>query len=167
MKKHISYKLIFLGLLMIGFSSCDIKQKESEKNEISKIENEELFKSLILRHLNAVRNRDSNTLKSTMSPKGNMELIQPSSEIVYSVDGFMKFHQEWFEVPNWTINTKILSTNIGDRFGVATTEFLYEEPERNGKPYFNRLIVTYALEKIDNNWYIIKDHASSIEKTKN
>ncbi|WP_117879819.1 nuclear transport factor 2 family protein [Aureibaculum luteum] len=165
MKKNISYKLLFLSLLIIGFSSCNIKQKESEKNKISKVENEKAFTSLILKHLNAVQNKDLNTLKSTMSPKGNMELIQPSSEIVYAVDGFMKFHQEWFKVPNWTINTKILSTDIGDKFGVATTEFLYKEPERNGKPYFNRLIVTYALEKIDNNWYIIKDHASSIEKT--
>ena len=119
----------------------------------------------MLKHLNAIKTKDLNTLKSTMSPKGNMELIQPSSEILYSVDGFMKFHKDWFEIPNWTVNTKILSMNIGDKVGVATTEFLYKEPERNGKPYFNRLIVSYTLEKINSKWYIIKDHASSIEKT--
>ncbi len=50
---------------------------------------------------------------------------------------------------------------------MATTEFLYKELERNGKPYFNKMIVSYTLEKTDGNWYIIKDHASSIEKTKN
>lgn len=167
MKNNINYKLIFLCLLIIGFSSCDIRQKDDQQYEISKIKNEELFSSVILKHLSAVKNKDFITLKSTMSPKGNMELIQPGSEIVYSVDGFMKFHQEWFDVPNWTVNTKILSTDIGDRIGVATTEFLYKEPERNGKPYFNRLIVTYTLERINNNWYIFKDHASSIGKTKN
>lgn len=161
MKKYINYKLILVSLLIIGFSSCN-KEKETSKEQ-----NEELFKSAILKHLNAVTAKDSNTLKSTMSPNGNMELIQPSSEIVYSVDGFMKFHQDWFRVPNWTVDTKILSTDIGNKIGVATTEFLYKEPERNGKPYFNRLIVSYTLEKINNNWYIIKDHASSIEKTKN
>lgn len=162
MKKIINHKFIVLSLLIIGISSCDLKE-----NEVSKKQNEELFKSVILKHLNAVTTKDSKTLKSTMSPIGNMELIQPSSEIVYSVDGFMKFHQDWFEVPNWSVNTKILSTDIGDRIGVATTEFLYKEPERDGKPYFNRLIVSYTLEKINSNWYIIKDHASSIEKTIN
>lgn len=166
MKKIINYKLVFLSLLIIGINSCDIKQKDIENNKISKIKNEELFKSALDKHLIAVAEKDYVTLESTMSPKGNMELIQPSSEIVYGVEGFMKFHQEWFEVPNWTVKTKILSANIGDNIGVATTEFLYEEPERNGKPYFNRLIVSYTLEKINNDWYFIKDHASSIEKTK-
>lgn len=117
-------------------------------------------------HLDAVKAKDASALKATMSPKGNMELIQPSMEILYSVDGFMKFHQEWFDLQNdWTVETNILSTDVGDRIGVATTEFLYKEPERNGKPYFNRLIVSYTLEKIDGEWYIIKDHASSVEKT--
>ncbi len=46
---------------------------------------------------------------------------------------------------------------------MAVTEIVYREPEREGKPYFNRMIVSYDLEKIDGKWYIIKDHASSIE----
>lgn len=51
-------------------------------------------------YLNAVTAKYSNKLKSTMSSNRNMELIQLSSEIVYSVvDGFMKFHQDWFRVP--------------------------------------------------------------------
>lgn len=167
MKQTISYKLIVISLIMLGFSSCELKQKEIKKNEVSQKQNEELFKSVMSKHLNAVTTKNLKILKSTMSPNGDMELIQPRSEIVYSVDGFMKFHQEWFSIPDWTFKTKILSTNIGDRIGVATTEILYEEPKRNGKPYFNRMIVSYTLEKMDGNWYIIKDHASSIEKTKN
>ncbi len=165
MTKSLHYKLIFLSLLVIGFSSCDIKQ-DIQENETSKIKNEELFKSVLLKHLNAIENRDLIALKATMSPNGNMELIQPSAEIVYTVDGFMEFHQKWFKIPDWTASTKILSTDIGDRIGVATTELLYKEPERNGKPYFNRLIVTYTLEKTKNTWHVIKDHASSVEKTK-
>ncbi len=106
-----SFKLILVSLLIIGFSSCDLKDKEIQKNETSKIQNEELFKSVISKHLNAVTTKDLKNLKSTMSPKGNMELIQPSSEIVYSVDGFMKFHQEWFSIPDWTFKTKILYTD--------------------------------------------------------
>ena len=52
---------------------------------------------------------------------------------------------------------------MGDKMGMAVTEIVYRETEREGKPYFNRMIVSYDLEKIDGKWYIIKDHASSIE----
>lgn len=165
MKQAIYFKLIVVSLLLLSFSSCEEKQKDIQQNEVSEKQNEELFKSVFEKHLNAVTNRDLTTLKSTMSPKGNMELIQPSAEIVYSVDGFINFHQEWFNIPDWTFKTKVLSTSIGDKIGVATIEALYQEPERNGKPYFNRMIVSYTLEKTNGNWYIIKDHASSIEKT--
>lgn len=167
MKKIICFKLLVVSLVVFSISSCDCKSKDTQENEISEKENEGLFKTALDKHLKAVTDKDFTALKATMSPNGNMELIQPSAEIVYSVDGFMNFHQEWFNVPNWTVDIKILSTAIGDKIGVATTEFYYQEPERNGKPYFNRLIVSYTLEKINDNWYIIKDHASSIEKTAN
>lgn len=167
MKQTIFYKLIVVSMVLLVISSCEQEQKNIQKNEVSQIQNEKIFKSVLKKHLNAVTNKKLTTLKSTMSPLGNMELIQPNAEIVYSVDGFIKFHQEWFNIPDWTFKTKILSTSIGEMIGVATTEILYQESERNGKPYFNRMIVTYTLEKTNGNWYIIKDHASSIEKTKN
>jgi len=166
MKTNDWYKLMFISLLIAGFCSCNTKLGNPESKEISQVQNEELFKSVLQKHLTAVANKDYKTLESTMSPDGKMELIQPSSETVYGVKGFMDFHQEWFDLPNWTIKTKVLSTDVGDKIGVATTEFYYEEPERNGKPYFNRLVVSYTLEKVNNEWFIIKDHASSIEKTK-
>lgn len=166
MKQIISSKLILICLMIFSLNSCELNKKETKTNELSQKQNEELFKSILEKHLRAVTNKDLAILKSTMSPNGDMELIQPSSEIVYTVDRFMEFHREWFNIPNWTFKTKILSTDIGNRIGVATTEILYEEPDRNGKPYFNRMVVSYTLEKIKENWYVIKDHASSIEKTK-
>ncbi|MTI31357.1 hypothetical protein E1171_11095 [Cytophagales bacterium RKSG123] len=102
-----------------------------------------------------------------MSPRGNMQLILPQSKIKNSVEEFVNMHEEWFKDKTWTMETKILNTKIGDKIGMATTEAMYREPERNGKPYFNHMVVSYVLEKIDGQWYVIKDHASSIEKTQN
>ena len=113
MRQATHYKLILVSLLLLGLSSCEEKQKAITTNEISQEQNEELFKSVLKKHLNAVIFKDSTILKSTMSPKGNMELIQPAAEIVYTVDGFMNFHKEWFNVPDWTVDTQILSTDIG------------------------------------------------------
>ncbi len=155
-------KVLIIVLLFILIGACC--QNKKEAIEVNKKQNEEEFTSVILKHFSAVENKDLEALKLTMSPKGNMELIQPGIEIINSVDGFLEFHKNFFSIPNWTIKFKLISKNVGTRIGVVTSEVIYKEPERNGKPYSNKLVVTYTLEKIENVWYIIKDHASSIEK---
>lgn len=96
-----------------------------------------------------------------------MQLILPSTEVIHTVDSFMQYHAAWFQdtISNWTFDTRILNSNVGERIGIGITEIIYREPERNGAPYFNRMTVSYAMEKLDGEWYLIKDHASSIEKS--
>ncbi len=134
-----------------------------EKNSID--ESNIQFINTMEKHLNAVTNRDLKSLKSTLSPNGEMQLILPQTEIINSVDGFMDYHKKWFDAPDWTFETKILNTKIKSDFGMAIVEIMYREPNRDGKPYFNRMTVSYDLEKIDEHWYVIKDHASSVEKS--
>ncbi|MAT90586.1 MAG: hypothetical protein CMC35_07825 [Flavobacteriaceae bacterium] len=116
-------------------------------------------------HLDAVAQRDLTTLKNTLAPDGTMQLILPQTEIIYGVDGFMDYHREWFKDSTWTFETKILNSEVSDNLGMAITEIIYREPERDGVPYFNRMIVSYDLRKMKDNWYVIKDHASSVEKS--
>ena len=157
---HTTLIFIFMfGLLLQG-------QTNKENVQSLDTNHEQRFIERMQEHLNAVSNKDLTTLKSTLSPEGEMQLILPNTEIMYSVEKFMEYHQAWFQDTTWTFETKILSSEIGEKIGIAITEIVYREPERNGKPYFNRMIVSYALKKIDDQWYIIKDHASSIEKTK-
>ncbi len=115
--------------------------------------------------MDAVTNRDLVSLKETMAPNGQMQLILPKTEIIDGVEGFMEYHKEWFKDPDWTFETKILNIEIGQDVGMAITEIVYRVPNRKPEAYFNRMIVSYDLMKIDGNWYIIKDHASSIEKS--
>jgi len=123
------------------------------------------FVATMQKHLDAVTNRDLATLKSTLLPTGKMQLILPSTEIIDSVSGFLDYHEAWFQDTMWSFETKILNTDIGEQFGIAIVEIVYSEPERDGKPYFNRMNVSYALEHNDGKWFIIKDHASSVEKS--
>ena len=123
------------------------------------------FKARLNTHLNAVSQKDLVTLKSTLSPSGKMQLILPGSEIKEGVDAFMEYHTEWFQDTNWIFETRILNTQIGDSLGNAVTEIVYKEPNRDGKPYFNRMIVTYLLEMYHGEWYVVQDHASSVAKS--
>lgn len=167
MNKSIFNFLPFLLVVILSIIACSEKLPTKEEVRANKVQSEREFVETMQKHLDAVSNKDLIALKSTMSPAGKMQLILPSTEIIDSVSGFMNYHQAWFQdtTTNWTFETKILNTEIGDRVGMAITEVVYSEPERDGAPYFNRMIVSYSLEKLANEWYIIKDHASSVEKS--
>ncbi len=148
-------------------SACQSDQGKQSGESMSRQENEDAFKATMQKHLDAVSNRDLATLKSTLSPDGQMQLILPQTEITNTVDEFMKYHEDWFSdtASHWTFDAKILNKVVSDSMGMAITEIVYREPARNGEPYSNRMIVSYDLKKYGSNWYVIKDHASSIEKS--
>ncbi len=150
---------LMIGLVFLAMTSC-----QSEAPKIDRVQHEKAFVDLMEKHLKAVSEKDLSTLASTMHPTGKMQLILPSQDITVSIDSFLNFHKDWFKDAVWTFDTQILNTEIGDRLGMAVVESVYREPERNGKPYFNRMIISYLLEKMDEKWYVIKDHASSSEK---
>ena len=155
-------------LIAVAIYSCSEASNDDHPDTFSKsaqVGNERAFVEALNKHLWAVSNRNMDSLKSTMSRDGKMQLILPGSEIIDSVSGFLDFHEAWFQDTSWSFEAKILNTNIGENVGIGITEVMYKEPERDGKPYFNRMIVSYGLEKTDGQWYIIKDHASSIEKS--
>ena len=159
-------QLTILVLSLILFSNVSCNTAEKQDVEQNKIKSDSLFIATMQKHLDAVSNKDLLTLKSTLSPNGNMQLILPKTEVTNTVEDFMAYHEEWFDIETpWTFETKILNTEIGNNYGIAITQIIYREPERDGKPYFNRMSVSYALQKINDHWYIIKDHASSIEKS--
>lgn len=170
--KHISlYPAFFISFFIISVFSC-AEQKEKEVNEITEentfitAENDaEAALEMMQTHLDAVSGRDLETLATTMSPKGNMQLILPGVEITDGVEGFMEYHREWFALHDWTFETNILNMEVGPQFGMAVVEVVYREPLRDGKPYFNRMIVSYVVHKMDGQWYVVKDHASSVEKS--
>lgn len=155
---------ITITILTLFIISCSENNK-LQTNEISQQENEQAFNKTLDKHLNAIVNKDLDALKSTMSPDGKMQLIMQGTEIINSVDSFINFHEGWFQDTLWTMETKVLRTEIGNTIGLAVTESMYREPERNDEPYYNRMIVTYALEKNNDKWCIINDHASTIEKS--
>ena len=116
-------------------------------------------------HLDAVAKKDLTALRSTLMPGERMELILPGTPPTYTVKEFMDFHVTFFDGATWTFEPTIVSAYVGSDMGIAHTEVMYREPERDGKPYFNRMAVGYALEKVDGRWYVVKDQMCSLEKS--
>ncbi|KAA3614855.1 MAG: hypothetical protein D8M58_10395 [Calditrichaeota bacterium] len=130
------------------------------------LSNKKDFISTLEKHLKAVSDRDIEALNRTLSKQDDIYLILPSSTPSKSNSGFIKMHTEWFQDASWTFETKILHAEVEENIGFALVEVMYKEPDRNGKPYFNKMAVSYVLKRIDGHWFVIMDHASSIEKTK-
>ncbi len=159
--------IIITLLISIACFSCKV-DKVQTSIELDKIEQKRKtdVEQKMKTHLDAVTNKDLVSLKNTLHPDGKMQLILPGMEIISGVDGFMDFHSKWFSSPTeWTFETKILNSEIGKNFAMVITELTYRESLRDGKPYFNRQIVSYVLENVKGQWYVIKDHCSSTEKS--
>lgn len=128
-------------------------------------EQEAAFATAMRKHLDAVENRDINALQSTMSPDGKLFFILDKRPLTTTSKAFMDFHREWFKDSSWTISFKILHTEVADSLGIAITESIYREPDRDGKAYYHKMHVSYSQEKINDQWYVIMDQAVSLEKS--
>ncbi|MEM8523015.1 MAG: nuclear transport factor 2 family protein [Bacteroidota bacterium] len=158
--------LIFSFLVSTLCIACQEEEQSTEsENKISNQENEQLFIATLEKHLAAVSNRDLETLANTLSPTGEMYLILPQTETMTTTEDFLDYHVTWFRDTAWTFETEILKTAIDDNLGMAIVDVTYSELERNGEPYFNHMQVSYTLRKEGSEWYVYKDHASSIERT--
>ncbi|MGJ8593680.1 MAG: hypothetical protein ACSHXF_14105 [Aquaticitalea sp.] len=136
---RIYFTLIILSSLNLTCQNYFNKPKETAQENVVN-QDSLLFLSTMQNHLDAVSNKDLETLKTTLSPNGEMQLILPGEEIIHTSAKFLEFHEEWFKETTWTFETKILNTAIGQDFGMAITEIVYREPYREGMPYFNRMI---------------------------
>lgn len=164
--------IYFLFISFLFSTACESDVKIDQAKEAIAVAkkatlNLKQMESLMEKHLASVVNRDLKIMESTLTPNGNMQLILPGSEITSTNADFMKYHSEWFSDTTtvWTFETKILNSKAGETQGMSIVEVVYREAERNGEPYYNRMIVSYDLEKIGEKWYLIKDHASSVEKS--
>lgn len=149
-------------LLIVGslvFATQTMAESECHKNNVTE------FEKTLNAHMMAISNRDLDALASTMHPDGEMQLVLPDQEVMRGAQSFLDFHKAWFKSDNWTVEGRIVDSRIGCEIGTALTEQMYREPERDGKPYFNRMTVTYVLEKVDGKWVVIRDHAAWTERS--
>lgn len=160
MKKSIFALIVFLFLF-----ACEQEPASQTEQNSSQEALEQSFKESLLRHLQAVSNRDIETLKATLSPDGNMHFIFPGTEMITTAEDFAENQKMFFSDTTWTFESKIVYQNVGNKIGYAIVNAMYKEPERNGKPYFNNMLITYVLERNNGNWFVIHDQPTSIKKS--
>jgi len=157
----IKSRILHVFFILLIVMSCE----NQKPNQVKNSDDYTVVKTTLEKLLLAIEQKNLKDLESLMAPDKKMELILPQTEISYTSKAFLDLHREWFKDSTWTIETNILNIEVGHPISTATTDAMYREPERDGKPYFNHIIVTYVFEKIGDKWYVIKDHASSQKKS--
>ena len=123
------------------------------------------FETSLSNHLRAVQEKNFELLKSTVPDSGSFHLILPNGKMINRVEEFLDMHHEWFQESGWSMESRVLFSESGADFGHAIVESMLREPERNGKPYFHKMAISYVLKLQDGAWKVVADHASTIEKS--
>ncbi len=160
-RKNSSLLILFLTLSILACADEPKLNSATTENKASSAACRETLET----HLDAVSKRDIRTLRETLSPDGDMEFMMGGLERMIGATDFAEFQASWFQDSSWTFETDILHLEVGETLASATVEAMYREADRDGQPYFNRLHISYVLRKHGDEWYIIKDHASSAEKS--
>lgn len=160
---------MILAIVVCGLASCQsdlsTESPSEEQVKLQKQQDHKLFHATLRKHLKATADKDLTTLSSMMNPDGLMHMIRPNTPVIYSTESYLKFHESWFQDTQWSINTSITDSQVGDEIGMAVVLLRYEVPNRNGYAYWKELNVSYVLKKYGASWYVISDHSSAIRET--
>ncbi len=161
------FPLAIFTLFLTTFLACEPAPPAETGPTPMEIRQDSLnFLTALNMHLDAVKNKDFEALKRTMpAPEADFHLILPNGAMMDKSGDFLDAHQEWFQDTSWTMESKILHAENGPEFGIALVEATNREPERNGKPYFHKMAISYGLKKINGIWLVVYDHASTMEKS--
>lgn len=154
-------------LVVVGFLvACGPAQEADEAPAATTASGkDENFTKVLEQHLAAVGSKDFDQLKLTVPQTGELVWILPNGASFMKAEEFLQNHEEWFQDTSWTMTTRIVQSDWGTDHGTAIVEADLREPERNGKPYFHRMYISYGLKKMNDGWKVVLDHASTIEKS--
>ncbi|MBK8505188.1 MAG: nuclear transport factor 2 family protein [Saprospiraceae bacterium] len=122
-------------------------------------------KQLMERHLKSVMDKDTVSLRQTLNMGGRYLLILPDGSSMETADEFYAMHQAWFQDKGWTMEMNVLDFRETPDMAQCVVDAMFHESDRNVKPYYHKMWITYVLEHIGGQWYVTSDHASTKTKS--
>ena len=123
------------------------------------------FQGVISDHLNAIATKNMDMLKKTVPDSGAFNLIVPTGKMMSSVEQFLAGYEAMFKDTESSFTSEVINSDYTSEFGTAVVYSTLEDPDRDGAPYFHKMLFTYNVKKIDGSWKIVSSHATTVEKS--
>ncbi len=118
------------------------------------------FQHTLQRHLQAIADRDLDTLLDTVSDQ--VDLIFPNGQLLRGKQAYRDFHVEWFGDDQWRLEPQVVrSTESAEMATVLLRYELRDVPEPGqGNPREAFLVLVFQL--IDDRWQLVHDQNTRI-----
>lgn len=118
------------------------------------------FKETFNLHLESLKNRDLETLISTLPKEGEETiLILPDGNLNRSRDSFVEGHKEWFKDDTWRQDFEIINIIESSEMGLALVKYDYLVNNKRLSTNFLSLV----FKNIDGRWVLVHDQNTTIE----
>ncbi len=153
-----------LFILTLLLSSCVLNIDRTREGRTAG-EVHRQFERDTANHLRSISEKDIELMKTTLPETGELYLTLPDGSMTTTVEEFVSGQSEWFDTVDFTFETELIKSEHGPEYGYMLVFADYRVPERDGRPYYHRMFVSYVLRHEDDRWVVIKDHASTLSKT--
>lgn len=113
-------------------------------------------------YLKSIDNRDVDALMSTVTTGKDFVFLTTGGTLIDSVEGYRKFHVDWFSEENWEMPVEVLNIHEGTDYGYVLAKFFFKATMPDGKPYENISYFTLIFHREDDMWKVIHDQITYI-----
>ena len=117
------------------------------------------FRTALEKHLNAVQNRDLDTLVDTLTTSDDLQVIFPDGSRTIGTQAVIDFHLEWFKDKNWIWTPTIDRIVEGGEQSTALVKYTYQSNSADSKRTY-WLVLVFQLE--NGSWRLIHDQNTNI-----
>jgi ketosteroid isomerase-like protein len=115
-------------------------------------------------YVRSIHERDLEALMSTVTSGPKMIFLTTSGRVIDTVEGYRRFHVEWFAEQGWTIDFKMIELREGVEYGYVLTKYRYAGKDPEGRAYESESYFTLIFHKQDDMWKVIQDQITPIRK---
>ncbi|MFB7914193.1 YybH family protein [Streptomyces sp. NPDC056061] len=113
------------------------------------------FTTALDRHLAAIGARDLDAYMETVHDEATC--ILPNGKTVTGAADVRAFHRDWFQDPDWTMETELTSSVVQRDTAVAVLRVDYRDLDAEGEPYRLSYLLSLVFARADDRWLLVHD----------
>ena len=114
-------------------------------------------------YLGAIKGRILKDLSKCIPEDGDIAFILPNGDIIGSAAELRDYYNDWFSEDQWTINHRILFTEVSEEMAYAVVEADYSDRDEDGA-YELTYLTTMIFRLIEGKWILVSSQGTEIEE---